>query len=67
MPKHNDIIIGGGVTGLAAGLVSKLKVYEAEEVPGGICSSYYIKPGENSPEFSSPEDQEALLAFLKSL
>ena len=59
MPKHNDIIIGGGVTGLAAGLVSKLKVYEAEEVPGGICSSYYIKPGENSPEFSSPEDQEA--------
>jgi len=59
MSKNKNIIIGGGVTGLAAGLASKYKVYEAEEVPGGICSSYYLRPGINKPEFVSPEDQEA--------
>lgn len=53
-----NIIIGGGVTGLAAGLVSNMQIYEAEEVPGGICSSYYLRPGVSQPEFKSPEDQE---------
>jgi len=35
------------MTGLASGLACGLPVYEAEETPGGICCSYYIRPGEN--------------------
>lgn len=56
--KKENIIIGGGVTGLAAGLKSGLKVYEAQEVPGGICSSYYLRAGTEIPEYNSPEDEE---------
>jgi len=59
MPKNKNIIIGGGVTGLAAGVVSNLKVYEAQEVPGGICSSYYLRAGSDKQEYVSPEDEEA--------
>lgn len=39
------IILGGGITGLAAGYASGRPVYEAREAPGGICASYYIEPG----------------------
>ena len=35
------MILGGGVTGLAAGIASGLPVFEAAVTPGGICSSYY--------------------------
>lgn len=38
------IILGAGVTGLAAGMASGLPVMEARAVPGGICSSYYVLP-----------------------
>ena len=57
--KSKNIVIGGGVTGLAAGLVSNLKVYEAQDVPGGICSSYYLSAGSENPEYVAPEDDEA--------
>ena len=40
MKRCKNIIIGGGVTELAAGLVPKLKVYQAHSVPGGICPWY---------------------------
>lgn len=33
------------MTGLAAGIKSGLPVFEAQSVPGGICSSYYLEPG----------------------
>ena len=46
MRKAETFILGGGVTGLAAGLSSGLTVLEARDDPGGICSSYYIRPGE---------------------
>jgi len=59
MAKANNLIIGGGITGLAAGSASGLPVYEAESVPGGICSSYYLSPGATEQQFSSPEDGEA--------
>ena len=59
MSDKENLIIGGGVTGLAAGYVSSMKVYEAEQVPGGICSSYYLRPGEERPIYESPEDKEA--------
>jgi len=40
-----NVILGAGVTGLAAGLASGWPVYEAEQAPGGICSSYYLGSG----------------------
>ncbi|MEQ9618056.1 MAG: FAD-dependent oxidoreductase [Deltaproteobacteria bacterium] len=59
MRKSDNLILGGGVTGLAAGWVSGLPVFEAAEVPGGICSSYYLPPGSKKPLFRAPEDGEA--------
>lgn len=52
-------ILGGGVTGLAAGWASGLKLYEAEEAPGGICSSYYVRPGNQERLRHAPVDDEA--------
>jgi len=52
-------VLGGGVTGLSAGAASGLPVFEAEEVPGGICSSYYVRPGETTRLHVSPRDGEA--------
>ena len=37
--------MGAGVSGLAAARASGLCVYEAEDAPGGICRSYYVRPG----------------------
>ena len=59
MKNSGNFILGGGITGLAAGLVSGLPVYEAESVPGGICSSYYLTPGRGDRSFRTPEDGEA--------
>ncbi|HIE54051.1 MAG TPA: protoporphyrinogen oxidase-like protein, partial [Chromatiaceae bacterium] len=52
-------ILGAGMTGLAAGMASGLPVFEASEVPGGICSSYYIRPGDNKRLYFAPKDGEA--------
>lgn len=57
--KEDIIILGGGVTGLAAGLASGAPVFEAAEAPGGICSSYYVRPGERDRLAVAPEDGEA--------
>ena len=46
MKEHlndNVVVLGAGMTGLGAGL-SGLPVFEAAEDPGGICSSYYMRP-----------------------
>lgn len=59
MKKKDNIIIGAGMTGLAAGMGSGLPVYESETVPGGICSSYYLTPGSGERLYKSPEDGEA--------
>jgi len=45
MAKERVLILGAGMTGLAAGYASGLPVYEAAEWPGGICSSYCVRPG----------------------
>lgn len=42
--SHDTLILGGGVTGLAAGYASGAPVYEARATPGGICASYYMEP-----------------------
>lgn len=53
------LILGAGVTGLAAAWASGLPVYEAEEAPGGICSSYYMRPGDKTCLHEPPSDGEA--------
>ncbi len=45
MTQRETIILGAGVTGLGAGMASGLPVFEAREVGGGICGSYYVRPG----------------------
>lgn len=53
------LILGAGMTGLAAGLASGLPVFEARERAGGICSSYYLRPGSRERLASPPSDGEA--------
>lgn len=52
-------VIGGGVTGLAAGLATGATVFEAGDGPGGICGSYYVRPGTTERLAARPEDGEA--------
>lgn len=54
-----DLILGAGVTGLAMGLASGLTVYEAADYPGGICSSYYMAPGDATKAPVAPATGEA--------
>jgi protoporphyrinogen oxidase len=44
MDRNHLVILGGGVTGLAASYVSDAPVYEQSFRPGGICGSYYMVP-----------------------
>ena len=53
------MILGAGMTGLAAGWASGLPVYEAEQSPGGMCSSYYLRPGSEDRLPEAPADDEA--------
>lgn len=39
----NGIILGAGITGLSAGFNTGYPIFEARDVPGGICRSYYMK------------------------
>lgn len=59
MSSNTNFILGGGVTGLAAGIASGLPVFEAVNSPGGICSSYYVRPKEQQQLHCSPTDGEA--------
>lgn len=59
MPQPKTVILGGGMTGLAAGYASGLPIYEASERPGGICSSYYSRPGDSTSYAQPPADGEA--------
>ena len=51
--SEQTLILGGGMTGLAAGIASGLPVIEAEDQPGGICLSYYMRPDSSAP-YSEP-------------
>ena len=55
----STLILGAGVTGLAAGYASGWPVYEAADAPGGICSSYYVRPGSQERLRQAPADDEA--------
>lgn len=52
-------ILGGGITGLAAGISSGRPIFEAAVQPGGICSSYYMRPGTTERLAQAPLDEEA--------
>jgi protoporphyrinogen oxidase len=56
--ENNIVVLGAGMTGLGAGL-SALPVYEAAEEPGGICSSYYMRPGGTKRLPAVPSDGNA--------
>ncbi len=56
---QSTLILGAGVTGLAAGYASGWPVYEAAATPGGICSSYYVRPGTTERLPRAPDDGEA--------
>ena len=51
------MVLGAGVTGLAAGWASESPVYEARSAPGGICSSYYCRPGQAAGLMSAPDGE----------
>ncbi len=53
------LILGAGMTGLAAGIASGLPVFEAAATPGGICSSYYVRPNQPQRLDAAPADGEA--------
>jgi protoporphyrinogen oxidase len=53
------LILGAGMTGLAAGVASGFPVLEARERPGGICTSYYVRPKERERLDAPPADGEA--------
>lgn len=49
------IILGGGITGLSAGISTGGEIYEAREVAGGICTSYYLTP-DKKKSFSQKDE-----------
>jgi len=53
------VILGAGITGLTAGFVSGMSVYEAKEVPGGICLSYYLRLADTNRFYTAPSDSKA--------
>ncbi len=55
---NHIFILGAGMTGLAAGWASGLPVYEAAATPGGICASYYMRPGSPERFHTAPADGE---------
>jgi protoporphyrinogen oxidase len=57
--KRKPLILGAGMTGLAAGYASGFDVLEARAAPGGICSSYYVRPGSSERLARAPEDGDA--------
>lgn len=59
MERNREFILGAGITGLSIGYNLKWPIFEAEQSPGGICSSYYIRPGENHRLTRPPSDEEA--------
>jgi protoporphyrinogen oxidase len=53
------VILGAGVAGLAAGITAGSPVFEAAGSPGGICRSYYMRPGSSRRLDRPPSDGEA--------
>jgi len=56
--EENTLILGAGMTGLAAGIASGLPVVEAAASPGGICLSYRMRAGDKEPLPDDTDDEE---------
>ena len=54
-----NAVIGAGVTGLAVGMTSGAPVFERADGPGGICASYYRRPGDPTPHPHAPPEDDA--------
>jgi protoporphyrinogen oxidase len=54
-----NVILGAGLTGLGAARTSGFTVFEQASGPGGICRSYYLRPGSTQPLEAEPDDGEA--------
>ncbi len=50
------VILGAGVTGIAAARASGGVAYEAAEHAGGICASYWMSPGSGERQRAVPKD-----------
>src|SRR5207244_4827460 len=49
-------VLGAGMTGLATGLAGRVPTFEAADGPGGICASYYVRPGDGARQPCTPGD-----------
>ena len=56
---EKSIVLGAGMTGLAAGLAGGATIFEGTEAPGGICSSYHLAAGGSERLAEAPFDGEA--------
>lgn len=54
----NVLVLGAGMSGMAAALAADAVIYEKEVAAGGICSSYYVRPGTSQRLSSCPNDEE---------
>jgi protoporphyrinogen oxidase len=54
--RDEYLILGAGITGLSIGINTGGEIFEANEIPGGICASYYVAP--NGEKFYSRDDEE---------
>lgn len=53
------LVLGGGVSGLAAARAGGLELLEAAPHPGGICRSYYVPTDGGEPLAAPPPDGQA--------
>ena len=65
MPHASTLVLGAGMTGLAAGCASGGIVLEREQRPGGICTSYYVRPGSAERLPHAPPDGEAYIDCVR--
>lgn len=56
MRNEDVLILGGGITGLSAGVRTGKQIYEAKDTPGGICKSYYVTPDGKKSEFRNNDE-----------
>jgi protoporphyrinogen oxidase len=59
MDSMGTTVLGAGVTGLAVAMASGARVLEQDPVPGGICRSYYCRPGDLVPSDRPPAGDDA--------
>lgn len=57
--EKETVILGAGITGLSAGYVSGLPIYESTDNIGGICNSYYMRKNSEERLQSQPIDDES--------